>query len=119
MFSGMFSAKHLSGSLDFEVCGEARDGRDAIDKAQQLQPDLIILDLSMPLMNGLDASRAIKKLMPSVPIILFTLHVYPFLELEAQAAGIAAVVSKSADLSVLIASARGLIYSSAAGSTAA
>ena len=84
---------------DFEVCGEARDGRDAIDKAQRLHPDLIILDLAMPVVNGLDASRAIKKLMPSVPIILFTLNVYPFLELEAQSAGIAAVVSKSAGMS--------------------
>jgi len=47
----------------------------------------------MPVLNGLDASRALKKLMPSVPIILFTLNVYPFLEVEAQAASIAAVRS--------------------------
>ena len=109
----------LKRESDFEVCGEARDGRDAIDKAQQLHPDLIILDLAMPVMNGLDASRAIKKLMPSVPIILFTLNVYPFLEVEAQSAGIAAVVSKSAGMSGLMPSARSLLYCNAAGSTAA
>jgi len=109
----------LKKQSDFEVCGEARDGRDAIDKAQQLRPDLVILDLAMPVMNGLDASRAIKKLMPSVPIILFTLNVYPFLELEAQSAGIAAVVPKSAGMSGLMPSARNLLCRSAAGSTAA
>ena len=59
---------------DFEVCGEAHDGHDAIEKAQRLHPDLIILDLSMPVMNGLDAARALRDLMPSVPIILFTLY---------------------------------------------
>jgi len=109
----------LKRESDFEVCGEARDGQDAIDKAQRLHPDLVIMDLSMPVMNGLDSSRALKKLMPSVPIILFTLNVYPFLELEAQSAGIAAVVSKSAGMSGLMPSARGLMYRSAAGSTAA
>jgi len=65
-------------------------------------------------MNGLEASRKLKKLMPSVTIILFTLNVYPLLEVEAQAAGIAAVVSKSAGMSGLIPSARGLLYRSAA-----
>ena len=109
----------LKKQSDFEVCGEARDGRDAINKAQQLRPDLVILDLVMPVMNGLDASRAIKKLMPSVPIILFTLNAYPFLELEAQSAGIGAVVSKSAGMSGLMPSARNLLCRSAAGSTAA
>jgi DNA-binding NarL/FixJ family response regulator len=104
----------LKRESDFEVCGEARDGQDAVDQAQHLHPDLVIMDLSMPVMNGLDASRALKKLMPSVPIILFTLNVYPFLEVEAQAAGIAAVVSKSAGMSGLIPSARGLLYRSAA-----
>ena len=99
----------LKRESDFEVCGEARDGQDAVYQAQRLHPDLVITSR-----NGLDASRAIKKLMSSVTIILFTLNVYPYLELEAQAAGIAAVVSKSAGLSALMPSARGLLYRSAA-----
>ena len=51
---------------DFEVCGEAHDGQDAIDKAERLHPDLIILDLSMPGMNGFDAARVLKHRMVSI-----------------------------------------------------
>src|SRR5713101_3178231 len=65
---------------DFQVCGEAQDGQDATEKAERLHPDLIILDLSMPVMNGLDAARALKTRMPSVPIILFTFHVDLFVK---------------------------------------
>ena len=59
---------------DFTVCGEAVDGRDAIEKAPQANPDLILLDFSMPTMNGGEAAVVLKRLMPQVPIILFTLH---------------------------------------------
>ena len=59
---------------DFTVCGEAVDGRDAIEKAPQANPDLILLDFSMPNMNGGEAAVVLKRLMPLVPIILFTLH---------------------------------------------
>ena len=50
---------------DFDVCGEAENGREAIDRAQQLHPDLIVMDLSMPVMNGLDAARVLRRLMPA------------------------------------------------------
>ena len=49
---------------EFEVCGEAENGKEAIDKALVLHPDLIVLDLSMPVMNGLDAARELKNRMP-------------------------------------------------------
>jgi len=49
---------------DFEVCGEAENGREAIEKAQRLHPDLIVMDLSMPVMNGIDAARVLKGMMP-------------------------------------------------------
>ncbi len=52
---------------DFEVCGEAENGREAIEKAQQLHPDLIVMDVSMPVMNGIEAARVLKGLMPTVP----------------------------------------------------
>ena len=99
---------------DLEVCGEARDGHDAIEKAQRLHPDLIILDLAMPVMNGLDAARALIDLMPSVPIIMFTLYIDTFVKERARSAGVAAVVSKSEDISVLTRTARRLLYRDAA-----
>ena len=58
----------------FEVCGEAVDGVDAIEKAKELKPNLIILDLAMPRMNGAAAASVLKRTMPNVPIILFTLY---------------------------------------------
>jgi len=57
---------------DFDVCGEAENGREAIEKAQLLRPNLIVTDLSMPVMNGLEETRVLKKLMPAVPVIIFT-----------------------------------------------
>ena len=94
---------------DFDVCGEAEDGREAIEKAQLLRPDLIVTDLSMPVMNGLEETRVLKKLMPAVPVIIFTAHSDPFVEKEAHAAGVSAVVSKSEAVAVLITKARGLL----------
>src|SRR3981081_2352096 len=58
----------------FEVCGEAVDGVDAIEKAKEIRPDLIILDLAMPRMNGAAAASVLKRTMPDVPIILFTMY---------------------------------------------
>jgi chemotaxis response regulator CheB len=59
---------------NYELCAEAKNGQEAIDLALKCRPELIILDLSMPVMNGMDAARELKKLMPDVPIILFTQH---------------------------------------------
>src|SRR5882724_7651245 len=57
---------------DFQVCGEAENGKEAIEKAWELHPDLIVLDLSMPVMNGLDAAKVLKCLMPTVPLIMYS-----------------------------------------------
>jgi CheY-like chemotaxis protein len=59
---------------DYEVCAEAANGREAIELARRLRPNLIVLDLSMPVMDGLMAANELKRLMPDVPIILFTQH---------------------------------------------
>ncbi len=59
----------FTSEADFDVCGEAENGREAIEKAQELRPDLIVLDLSMPVMNGIDAARVLRRLMPAVPLI--------------------------------------------------
>src|SRR5260370_41364496 len=94
---------------DFDVCGEAENGREAIEKAQLLRPNLIVTDLSMPVMNGLEETRVLKKLMPAVPVIIFTSHSDPCVEKEARAAGVSAVVSKSEAVPGLITQARGLL----------
>jgi DNA-binding NarL/FixJ family response regulator len=91
---------------EFTVCGEAVHGVDAIEKAQQLSPDLIILDLSMPEMNGLEAASALHCMMPEVPLFLLTAHYSRELELTAFGSGICAVFSKHEDLDSLVARAR-------------
>jgi DNA-binding NarL/FixJ family response regulator len=94
---------------DFEICGEAENGSEAIEKALLLQPALIVTDLSMPLMNGLEETRILKKLMPAMPIIIYTAHGGRIVEKDGLAAGASAVISKSDDLAVLIGKARELL----------
>ena len=66
--------------LDFEVCALAENGRMAIQKAQDLHPGVILLDLAMPVMNGLEAARTLKRLMPNVPIVVFSAYADSFTE---------------------------------------
>lgn len=99
---------------DFEVCGEAENGKEAIEKGRELRPDLIVLDLSMPVMNGFDAARVLKRLMPKVPLIIYSAFGDKSAENQARLIGISDVVSKSEPASVLIHKARGLLYSAAA-----
>jgi DNA-binding NarL/FixJ family response regulator len=85
----------IENETDWEICGEAENGRDAIERVKELEPDVVVLDLSMPVMNGLDAARRIKAIAPRIHILMFTLHTYPQLLDEARKAGIDDVVSKS------------------------
>jgi len=93
---------------DFSVCGDAENGREAIEKAQRLHPDLIVTDLAMPVMNGLEEARLLKQLIPTVPVIIYTAHSGPSVDKEARLAGASAVVSKSEAVATLIAKARTL-----------
>ncbi|GAC1691583.1 MAG: hypothetical protein NVS9B5_33380 [Terriglobales bacterium] len=97
----------------FEVCGEAEDGLDAIQKAKQLHPELIVIDLSMPRMSGLDAVRALKKLMPDTPIIMYSNYSDPFVEWEARAAGASDFLPKSEDIRSLVKRAKALFHENA------
>ena len=97
----------------FEVVGEAEHGREAIEKAPKLRPDIIILDLTMPLMNGLEAAPLLIKLLPHVWLILFTSHDLPEVERLSRAAGIHAVVPKDKALTHLIAQAEALVAQAA------
>jgi DNA-binding NarL/FixJ family response regulator len=98
---------------DFEVCGEAENGKEAIAKALELHPDLIVLDLSMPVMNGLDTARELKRLMPSVPIIMFTSYSDSSTEHVIRQVGISELVSKSQPAAILVNKARSLLYPTA------
>jgi CheY-like chemotaxis protein len=96
---------------------DAANGAEGVQKAQEVQPGLIILDLSMPVMNGLDAARELKVLMPDVPLLMFTNHAGGMVETEARSAGISAVVSKSDSdgLKQLLARAKALLGEEEAG----
>jgi DNA-binding NarL/FixJ family response regulator len=94
---------YLEQQPDWIVCGEAGDGREAIEKAKQLKPDLIILDLSMPGMNGLAAAGELKRIQPDVPLLMFTTFKTSNLEAEAIAAGCVGVIAKS-DVHLLLGS---------------
>lgn len=74
---------------------EVENGQDAIAKAQELKPNLIILDLVMPVMDGLRAARQISQLLPEIPILMHTMHWSPQVEVEAQKVGVRKVISKS------------------------
>ena len=78
-----------------EVCGEAVNGVDAIEKARTLHPDLIVLDYSMPAMNGIEAGAVLKVMLPEVPVILFTNQDGGAIEPAAASVGIRAVVPKT------------------------
>ena len=83
------------------ICGEALDGKDGIQKAQQLKPDAIILDLSMPQLGGMETARILKRLMPTVPLIMFTNFAKDQFSKEVLWAGIRRVVSKSDSLELV------------------
>ena len=84
-----------------EVCGEASDGTEGLEKGLELKPDLVVMDFSMPRVNGLQAAFMLHKIAPDIPIILFTLFKDGILDRLAQAAGVASVVSKSDELTFL------------------
>jgi CheY-like chemotaxis protein len=82
---------------------EAQNGEDAVIQAREAKPDLVILDLAMPVMDGMRAARVISHRFPSVPIILHTLHWSPRVEVEALKAGVRKVVAKADSATILTA----------------
>jgi two-component system chemotaxis response regulator CheY len=93
----------------FEVCGEAVNGLDAIQKAQEFHPDLIVLDFCMPVMDGLEASRQLTRLMPDIPLMMFTSHVGRVMEEDARKAGIRRIIAKGESIQRLMNDARELL----------
>ncbi len=93
----------LAGRSDCEICGEASDGRQAVMKAIDLNPDLIILDYSMPGMDGLLVAQEIYKALPTVRILICTLFPSRELEKEAMKCGVRHVISKAEMSKALVA----------------
>ncbi|MBZ5641167.1 MAG: response regulator transcription factor [Acidobacteriia bacterium] len=91
----------LEEDADWIVCGEAIDGGDAVVRAHNMKPDLIILDFQMPVMNGLQAAREIAKENPETPVLLCSAHLSTALLGEARRAGIRGAVSKSTSTEII------------------
>lgn len=96
----------------FAFCVEAENGREAIERARARQPDLIILDLSMPVMNGLEAAPRLREILPRVPIILYTAFADAVRNADCQASGVTIILPKSHPLEKLIATAEELLAQS-------
>jgi CheY-like chemotaxis protein len=86
----------------FTTCVQAENGKEGIETAKRIKPDVIILDFSMPVMNGLAAACEMRKLFPKTPIILFTLYAGSLLKMEAAKAGVSLVLLKTVPLLTLI-----------------
>ena len=99
---------------DFDVVGEAEDGAQALAKAKELKPDLILMDISMPHGNGLEALSAIKKELPDVKIIMLTVHDKDENLLEAIKRGAEGFLSKNVRAKALLDSLRGAMRGEAA-----
>jgi len=93
----------LAGHPEFEVCGWATDGLEAVELAVSLRPEIVILDISMPRMNGLDAAREIMRIDDAMRIVIFSMHADPEYILFLYEMGVSAYVLKDSPLTELIA----------------
>jgi DNA-binding NarL/FixJ family response regulator len=93
--------RFLETQPSIEICGEAENGRQAVDKTLELKPDIVVLDLTMPVMNGIEATREIRRLAPRSKIVVFSMHDFSQLAETVKQAGGDAYVSKSAQIDKL------------------
>ena len=91
---------HLEQNPDWYVCGEAENGYTVVELVRQLKPDGVVLDFSMPGMNGLEAAQQIAAISPNTRVVLFTAHDGGILRAHAATAGIKAVVGKDGKASL-------------------
>jgi two-component system response regulator NreC len=85
----------LGSHTEVEICGEAENGKEAIEKANAMKPDLIILDITMPVLSGFEAAREIRKTLPLVPILILSMHESNQLVEEAKKIGVQGYVTKT------------------------
>jgi CheY-like chemotaxis protein len=88
-------------SVQWKVCAEAADGLEAVHKAMESRPDVIIMDLQMPVMDGMSASARIAKSLPRTPILMNTVHKSGYVDSEAMKVGVRQVLAKSDPESLL------------------
>ncbi|MGC1402278.1 MAG: response regulator transcription factor, partial [Thermodesulfobacteriota bacterium] len=98
----------LSHSPNFDIVGEAGDGLEAIDSVKKFHPDLVLMDLSMPRMDGIAATREIKKKWPGTKILAFTIHKTPEYQTAALKAGADGYLLKDSSQTELIQSIQGI-----------
>jgi DNA-binding NarL/FixJ family response regulator len=85
----------LSSRPNIQICGEASNGKEAIEKARELKPDLIILDVTMPVLDGINSAKEIRTFLPEVPILFFSMQDGVYLVHEAKMAGGQGFVNKT------------------------
>jgi len=85
----------IESHCDWQVCGEAKGGREAVECVRELHPDVLVLDLMMPGMNGFEAAREVSQFEPHLPILLCTVQISSYVVEKAQRMGIQGAVSKS------------------------
>ena len=100
----------LETRTDWQVCGEATSGREAVEQAAELKPDMIILDFAMPEMDGLQAAREIFAAFPDVPILLYTDYAFsPEAKLDARKCGVRDVINKGSSPNQLLSTMEALL----------
>jgi DNA-binding NarL/FixJ family response regulator len=92
-----------------QVCGEAENGQQAVEKVKELHPNLVLLDINMPVMNGVQAAYEIRRIAPSTKIIFFTIHDSPETMAAARVIGVDEFVPKAAAGTELIPAVRRLL----------
>ena len=96
-----------------EICGEATNGIEVVTNAAQLRPDLVILDLTMPVMGGLEAARELRKILPDIPLLVYSMHESDQLIQESKRVGVRGFVSKSEISEALAAAVNALVVQKA------
>ena len=102
---------------DYEICAEAANGVQAVEKALELKPDLVLLDVAMPMLNGVEVASVLAGLMPSLPIVLYTMYSELLGVSLATAVGAKAVISKADGISKLLECMRNLLEPSTQGAS--
>jgi DNA-binding NarL/FixJ family response regulator len=104
--------KDILRGTEFEVCGEAQDGQEGLAQTMSLRPTLVLLDMSMPVLTGLQAAAKIRQVLPDTKILIITMHDSPQMEVEARAAGADAYITKMAAAGSLVEAMRALVATS-------
>ena len=92
----------IEASPGLEVCGEAENGEQAVQMTLEMKPDLVVLDITMPVMNGLDAAKAIRSCSPDTPILLVSIHNIETMIEDAKRIGVQGYVAKAQASELLV-----------------